>query len=58
MKPFKAKTKNGDKWYVLSGNSLVEVYAADVPGIVSRMEEAEREDAAAALAPKPSGCWE
>ena len=63
MKPFKAKTKNGDKWYVLNGNSLVEVDAADVPGIVARMEEAEREEAereeaereeaATELAPQP-----
>ena len=59
MKPFKAKTKNGEKWYVLDGNSLVEVDAADVPGIVARMEEAEREEAvreevAAALAKERS----
>ena len=58
MKPFKAKTKNGDKWYVLNGNSLVEVDAADVPGIVARMEEAEREEAAAALAKERSDCYE
>ena len=58
MKPFKAKTKNGDKWYVLNGSSLVEVDAADVPGFVARMEEAEREEAAAALAKEPSGCRE
>jgi hypothetical protein len=63
MKPFKAKTKNGDKWYVLNGSSLVEVDAADVPGIVARMEEAEREEAereeaAAALAKERSDCYE
>ena len=68
MKPFKAKTKNGDKWYVLNGNSLVQVDAADVPGIVARMEEAEREEAereeaereeaAAALAKERSDCYE
>jgi hypothetical protein len=63
MKPFKAQTKNGDKWYVLNGNSLVEVDAADVPGIVARMEEAEREEAereeaVAALAKERSDCEE
>lgn len=42
MKPFKAKTKTGEKWYVMEGSSLVEVAAADVPGIIERMEAADR----------------
>jgi hypothetical protein len=58
MKPFKVKTKNGEKWCLMNGSSLVEVDAADVPGIVARMEEAEREEAATALAPEPCGLRE
>lgn len=50
MKPFKAKTKTGEKWYVMEGSSLVEVAAADVPGIIERMEKAEGEEALAAQA--------
>lgn len=52
MKPFKAKTKNGDKWYFMNGNSLVEVDVVDVPNIVARIEKAKNDAAAAAHSPQ------
>lgn len=50
-KPFKAKTKTGEKWYVVDDGNLVEVAAEDVPGIVARIDEAERVEQANAAAP-------
>ena len=50
-KPFKAKTKTGEKWYVVDDGNLIEVAAEDVPGIVARIDEAERVEQANAAAP-------